>query len=170
MKWGSSVLWLALPLAVGCVTVADFRKVERDVIDIKRAVKVGGKAPPRERLAELAARLDALERRSELLGGRVEVTEHRVDEALREARAARQEAGFVAVGTSRDAADLPGAAPVANSGPARADAALSEELAAYRAARARWSSSDWDDCVDRLGEFLQTYPSSVCRGPLPKRE
>ena len=36
-----------------------------------------------------------------------------------------------------------------------------EELASYKAARSKWSHSDWEACVDRLGEFLQTYPSSV---------
>ena len=55
MKRGYAVLVLALPLVTGCVTVAEFRKVQRDVVDLKRnSVKSGGGAP-RERLAEIAA-------------------------------------------------------------------------------------------------------------------
>jgi tol-pal system protein YbgF len=159
MKRGCAVLVLALPLVTGCVTVADFRKVQRDVVDLKRdAGRTGGEAP-RERLAELAARVDALEQEAELLRGQLEVTEHRVGEAVREARAARQEGATEALG-SGVMAPGDGAAP-ASEGAAGGNAMLSEELAAYKAARSTWSSSDWESCVDRLGEFLQTYPSSV---------
>jgi len=159
MKRGYAALVLALPLVTGCVTVADFRKVQRDVVDLKRDAAKSGGGAPRERLAELAARIDALEQESELLRGRLEVTEHRVAEALREARAARQEGATEAV---ESGATTPGdgAAP-ASEGAAGGNAMLSEELAAYKAARSTWSSSDWEACVDRLGEFLQTYPSSV---------
>jgi tol-pal system protein YbgF len=159
MKWGYAALVLALPLATGCVTVAEFRKVQRDVVDLKRHSQKSGGGAPRERLAELAARIDALEEEYELLRGQLEVTEHRVGEALREARAARQEG---ATGAMESGATAPGdgAAP-ASEGAAGGNAMPSEELAAYKAARSTWSSSDWEACVDRLGEFLQTYPSSV---------
>jgi tol-pal system protein YbgF len=159
MKRGYAALVLALPLLTGCVTVADFRKVQRDVVDLKRNAERSGGGAPRERLAELAARIDALEQESELLRGRLEVTEHRVGEALREARAARQEGATKAVELGA-AAPGDGATP-ASEGAAGGNAMLSEELAAYKAARSTWSSSDWVACVDRLGEFLQTYPSSV---------
>jgi len=159
MNWGYAALVLVLSLATGCVTVAEFRKVQRDVIDLKRSEAPGGGAAPRERLADLTARLDALEQEDELLRGRLEVAEHRASEALREARAARQ-AG--ATGAVDPGAMAPGAGGEPGSeGSAAGNAALTEELAAYKAARAMWSSSDWDACVDRLGEFLQTYPSSV---------
>ncbi len=159
MKRGTAALFLALPLATGCVTVADFRKVQRDVIDLKRNVARSGGAAPRERLAELAARIDALEQENELLRGRLEVAEHRASEAMREARAARQ----AGANQSREPAPgAPGDDSVPASGDATSgDAALSEELAAYKAARATWSNGEWEACVDRLGEFLQTYPSSV---------
>ena len=159
MKRGYAALVLALPLVTGCVTVAEFRKVQRDVVDLKRNTARSGGGAPRERLAEIAARVDALEQEAELLRGRLEVTEHRVGEALREARAARQEGAAEAV---ESGATTPGdgAAP-ASEGAAGGNAMLSEELAAYKAARSTWSSSDWEACVDRLGEFLQTYPSSV---------
>jgi len=159
MKRGYAALVLALPLVTGCVTVAEFRKVQRDVVDLKRDAAKSGGGAPRERLAELAVRIDALEQESELLRGRLEVTEHRVDEALREARAARQEGAAEAV-ESGATAPGDGAGP-ASEGAEGGNAMLSEELAAYKAARSTWSSSDWEACVDRLGEFLQTYPSSV---------
>ena len=159
MKRGYAALVLALPLATGCVTVADFRKVQREVVDLKRDAARSGGGAPRERLAELAARVDALEEEAELLRGRLEVTEHRVGEALREARAARQEGATEAI-ESGATAPGDGAASVSE-GAADGNAMPSEELAAYKAARSTWSSSDWEVCVDRLGEFLQTYPSSV---------
>ena len=159
MKRGYAALVLGLPLLTGCVTVADFRKVERDVVDLKRNAQRGGGGAPRERLAELAARIDALEQETELLRGRLEVTEHRVGEALHEARAARQEG-------ATEALELAGTGPgkaagTGSEGAGGGNTALSEELASYKAARSTWSSSDWVACVDRLGEFLQTYPSSV---------
>jgi tol-pal system protein YbgF len=159
MKRRYAALVLALPLVTGCVTVADFRKVQREVVDLKRNAAQSGGGAPRERLAELAARIDALEQESELLRGRLEVTDHRVAEALREARAARQEGAAEAV---RSGAAGPGEGEEqGGEGAADGNAAISDELAAYRAARSTWSRSEWEVCVDRLGEFLQTYPSSV---------
>jgi tol-pal system protein YbgF len=154
-----AVMALALPLVTGCVTVADFRKVEREVIDLKRDAAQTGGAAPRERVADLAVRLDALEQENETLRGRVEVAEHRSEQALREARAARQEG---AGGSTDLGATAPGEeVEIAGEGANGGNASLSEELAAYKSARSLWSSSDWDSCVDHLGEFLQTYPSSV---------
>jgi tol-pal system protein YbgF len=159
MKRRYAALVLAIPLVTGCVTVADFRKVQRDVVDLKRNAARSGGGAPRERLAELAARVDALEQETEMLSGRLEVVGHRVGEALREARAARQEGATEAV-ESGAARPGEGAGP-GGEGAAGGNAAVSEELAAYKAARSTWSSNDWGPCVDRLGEFLQTYPSSV---------
>jgi len=159
MNRGYVALVLAIPLVTGCVTTADFRKVQRDVIDLKRNAAKGGDGAPRERVADLAVRIDALEQENELLNGRLEVAEHRVDEALREARAARQEG---ATGAVDSGATAPGeGAEPGSEGAGDGNAMLSEELASYKAARSLWSSSDWDACVDRLGEFVQTYPSSV---------
>ena len=92
MKWASTVFLLTLPLLVGCVTVADHRKLQREVIDLKREGANRGGPAPRERMADLAARIDALEQEVEMLSGRLEVSEHRSNEAVREARAARQTA------------------------------------------------------------------------------
>ena len=162
MKWASTVFLLTLPLLVGCVTVADHRKLQREVIDLKREGANRGGPAPRERMADLAARIDALEQEVEMLSGRLEVSEHRSNEAVREARAARQTAatqGFEdATGM---AASPPLAAQAGPDGSPDENIALSEELEAYKVARSKWSSSDWGACVDHLGDFLQTYPSSV---------
>jgi len=159
MNRGTAAIVLALPLLTGCVTVAEFRKVQRDVIDLKRNQAQSGSAAPNERVAELAVRLDALEQQDEQLRGRLEVAEHRASEALREARAARQE---VATGAVAPAAAAPGeGAELGSEGAAGGNTSIAEELAAYKAARSLWSSSEWEACVDRLGEFLQTHPSSV---------
>lgn len=162
MKRGYAALVLGLPLLTGCVTVADFRKVQREVVDLKRNAHRGGGGAPRERLAELAARIDALEQETELLHGRLEVTEHRVGEALREARAARQEGATEALESGAGGtAGAGNGAGTGSEGAGGGNPSLSEELASYKAARSTWSNSDWVACVDRLGEFLQTYPSSV---------
>jgi tol-pal system protein YbgF len=113
-------------------------------------------------MAELADRLDALEQEVEMLSGRLEVAEHRSGQAVQEARAARQTAAAQAVdGAQGMAASPPLAAQAGPDGSSGQNVALSEELGAYKAARSKWSSSDWEACVDRLGEFLQTYPSSA---------
>lgn len=162
MKRAIPIVVLSLPLLSGCVTLAEFRKLEREVVDMKRGRSTAGGDSARARLAELAARMDALETETESLGGRVEVAEHRAGEALSEARSARQEAASQGVGAAGSAAaGMPLAAQAQQDGLAGENIALSEELAAYKAARAKWSSGDWVACVDRLGEFLQTYPSSA---------
>ena len=161
-------------VTTGCVTVAEFRKLERDVIDMKRGGRAGGAAPPRERMAELATRLDALEREMEMLAGRVEVAEHRAGEALEEARSARQDAAMAPVGVPGApgapdggglAAGMAGAEPGTGPSGAAADdpgsMTVSAEVAAYRAGYTEWRTGQWESCIDQFREFLQTYPSSA---------
>jgi tol-pal system protein YbgF len=130
-------------------------------MDLKRASNSGGGAAPRERVADLAARLDALEQNAEMLIGRVEVAEHRADKALQEARAARQQVASGTLGAPDVAEEAAETLPGGLSVPSNAAPALSDQLSAYKAARAKRSNNDWNGCVDRLGEFLQTYPSSA---------
>ncbi len=141
------------PLLVGCVTVAEFRKLERDVRKLESGGAVTG-GEERTRLADLAARLDSIEGETERVNGRLEVAEHRVDQALKEASAARAEASAAAA-----ASESPEAAPPA---PAEgAGGASSREVEAYRAARTAWSEGDAEACIDRFRNFLQTYASST---------
>ena len=148
-------IWMPLTLLVlttGCVTVAEHRKLERQVIDMQRG---RGSGPDPSRVADLAAQLSELEQSIARLEGRFEVAEHSVGQALKEARAARAEAAAVAAG---------GAAVVAGGEPEKqaAEEGVSPvELQAYREAYGLWSSGDSAACVDRFRNFLQTYPSSA---------
>jgi len=144
------------PLLAGCVTVAEFRKLEREVRRLEGGEAVAG-GEERERLADLAARLDSIEIEIKSLNGRLEVAEHRVDEALKEARAARAEASAAAASppTPESQETSP---PASDEGPGGTS---SQELEAYRAARAAWSEGDAEACIDRFRNFLQTYASST---------
>lgn len=149
-------IWIPLVLlstATGCVTIAEHRKLEREVIDMQRARGVG---PDPSRVADLAAQMSALEQSIGRLEGRLEVAEHKVEEALREARAARADAAAASVRGAAAAGD-PGSQDAAE-----ADAGVSpEELQAYHGAYGLWRSGDAGACVDRFRNFLQTYPSSA---------
>jgi tol-pal system protein YbgF len=146
----------ALPLLAGCVTVAEFRKLEREVGSLRSGdAQTGG--DDGARVAELAARLDGIEIELQRLSGRLEVAEHRAEEAVSEARAAREAA---AAGTPPAPEAVP-AADGAAAAPGAPAAAGSTELDAYRDARAAWSRGEADDCIDRFRDFLQTYPSST---------
>ena len=86
---------LASPLA-GCVSVAEYRKLERDVRSMK--TRDGGGSSGREQVADLAARMDSLETELRRLRGQVEVSDHNAASALDEARKARRDAGGAVVG------------------------------------------------------------------------
>jgi tol-pal system protein YbgF len=141
------------PLLVGCVTVAEFRKLEREVRKLERGGAAAG-GEERTRLADLGVRLDRIENEVERLHGRLEVAEHRVGEALKEARAARAEASAAAARPESNEA-----APSAPDEGAGGTSSL--ELEEYRAARAAWSEGDVEGCIDQFRIFLQTYPSST---------
>lgn len=144
-------------MLTGCVTVAEFRKLENEVTDIERAGSTGGLGS-RERLAELASRLEALEQQAERLGGRIEVAEHRAQEALDEARMARQEAAAQPISGLDASAET--ALPGGDFDPS-GSLEVSQEVAAYRDGYAAWRRGEWASCIDRFRDFLQTYPSSA---------
>ncbi|MBW2666345.1 MAG: tol-pal system protein YbgF [Deltaproteobacteria bacterium] len=156
-RWiGALAAMLALLQLGGCVTVAEFRKLEREVTDMKRG---GGptEASRRTRVADLSAQVDSLEAEVRDLGGRLEVLEHRIAEALREAQAARGEvAALVPPDPAADGSDLLDGPPEESGTGANAD-----EIEAYRAAYDAWRSGDSEICVDRFSDFLQTYPASA---------
>jgi tol-pal system protein YbgF len=145
------------PLLAGCATIAEQRKLERRIADLEGGNGTPG-TPGADRLADLAARLDSLDTQIGQLQGRLEVAEHRVDEALSEARAARAEAAQKG-GTAGAAPAAPSAAAPGADEPAGAE--VSAELKAYREARNAWSQGNADACIDRFRSFLQTYPSST---------
>jgi tol-pal system protein YbgF len=149
------VAGLALAVTSACVTPAEFEKVRRDVVDLKRGGGSGRDGA--ERVADLGARLDALESRLEQIEGRLEVSEHKSEEAIVEARAAR-EAASAAPPAPAAGVEPPSATPGDAGAPAAG--AASGELNAYRNAYAEWRKGDAPACIDRFREFLQTYPAS----------
>jgi tol-pal system protein YbgF len=175
-------------VSTGCVTVAEFRKLESEVGQIRRGGGGGG-----ERVADLRAQLDALDRRIAKLEGRVDESRHTADRALEEARRARQEAAGAPPGAPLEGADPEAAASTPESTPAgetgRSAAAAGapegaavaaaapprepsepgesaengasvQEVSAYREAHASYRGGDYDACIDRFRRFLQTYPTS----------
>jgi tol-pal system protein YbgF len=139
---------LASLVSVACVTPAEFRKVQNRVTDLERA---GGRSGDgeRTRIADIGAQLDEMNRRIQELQGRLEVVEHRTQEALDEARAARSDASRPP-SASGETAEV-GSAPAGGS---------SQEVQDYRAAYAEWRADNAAGCIDRFTKFLQTYPSS----------
>ncbi len=144
---GLAVACLGL-LVTACVTPAEFRKVSNRVTDLERS-RGKGVMDDRGRVADLAAKIESLEQSIATLEGRLEVSEHRVTQALEEARAARTDAQGGA------AAILP-----AGEDPTGEDAAVSEEVRLYREAYASWREGRSEACVDQFTKFLQTYAAS----------
>ncbi len=170
-------------LLSGCVTIAEHRKLEREVRSLSR----GGSG---ERVADLGAQLAEIERRLGMIEGRLGDVQHDSERALEEARRAREEAarGGLVPGdptapppayqselapespsdrdTAHSAARVdPAAAAPLPTDPADRDAppvagASAQEVAEYRAAHAAWRSGDLDGCIDQFKRFLQTHPAS----------
>jgi len=158
--WASlGLLALMLSLASGCVSVAEFRKVQRQVIDMQRE---GGRPA---RVADLSTQFDDLKDQIQRLEGRLEVSEHRIEEAMREAKAAREEVAAAAARPEPPpprppAAHAGGEAP-AQPVPSGAPQMASSEVEAYRSAYDAWRSGNSEVCVDQFRNFLQTYPASA---------
>lgn len=134
----------AVALASGCVTVAEFRKLEDRVSEMQRGSSAG---VPRGAVADNAAEVDVLRREIEVLRGRLEVVEKTSADALVDARKARRELA------SRETTEI----EVIES----PTAPLSEEVRAYRDAHASWRAGDHRACIDKFGAFLQSYPDSA---------
>jgi tol-pal system protein YbgF len=148
---------------VGCVTVAEFRKLEREVLTLKqRDTQLGA---GREHLADFGVQLDAIQAQLAELEGRLEVVEHQSSLAVQEARSARREAGEALVRETGEESEASQQAPTEKGEPA-AEGSSSEagnsaqEVSEYRAAYATWREGDSQQCIDRFRSFLQTYPSS----------
>jgi len=148
-----------LPLASGCVTVAEFRKLEREVTDIQRGAEGG--AAGRNRVAELSAQIDDLRVEVQQLEGRLEVSEHGIEEAKREAATARAEAAQAAAAPQIAAPATPAGNPAPGEGAGGAPIAEAGEVEAYRQAYDAWRAGNSQVCVDQFRNFLQTYPASA---------
>jgi tol-pal system protein YbgF len=144
-------LGLLLPGLSACASVAEFRKLEYEVHRLKTRGLPAATGESGGRVADLSAEMEELRDRLARVEGRVEVAEHQSEAALQEARAARQTAAGAAPG-----ALSPLVAPPGTEG----ELSASAELAGYREAYDAWRGDDHEACIDRFGEFLQTYPSS----------
>jgi len=153
-----------LPGLAGCVTVAEFRKLEYEVNKL-RAERTGN-GPQASRVADLNAEVEVLRGQVAALEGRIQESDYRASSALEEAQQARLEAagappaGIAPTGEPLPGAVLPGdpsGGPATSAAPA---GSISQELASYREAYDAWRTDDNEACVDRFGQFLQTYPSS----------
>src|SRR5512134_2797324 len=82
-----AVLLLAgAPALSGCVGLAEFRKLQYEVGQMKAGTGTSG------RIADVSAELDSLREQIAQLEGRMEVSEHQSQQALEEAKAARMAA------------------------------------------------------------------------------
>jgi tol-pal system protein YbgF len=143
----AGLLLAAAPGLSGCVGLAEFRKLQYEVRQMKAGTGSTG------RIADVSAELDALREQIAQLEGRMEVTEHQSQQALEEAKAARM--------TAAQGGVPPGAAspddPMAGLPP---EGSASEEVRSYRAAYDAWRADQHQVCVDRFGQFLQSFPTS----------
>jgi tol-pal system protein YbgF len=148
----AALLLAALPGLAGCVGLAEFRKLQYEVRQMKAGT--GGTG----RIADVSAELDSLREEISQLEGRLEVSEHQAQQALEEAKAARMQAAQQGV---TGMAVPPGAAlpddPGANLPP---EGSASEEIRSYRTAYDAWRANDHQSCIDHFGQFLQSFPTS----------
>ncbi len=163
----STGLWALCALVAcvgltGCVTMAEFRKLEERVVDANRA---GSQGPdPFERIAVLSAEVEELRSEQRRLEGELEVAQKTADDALEEARKARQTLATQSAG----GAAIAGATEVAVIEPEKLtlpsegepESTSSDEVDAYQEALAAWRKNDQKVCIDQFRKFLQTYPSS----------
>jgi tol-pal system protein YbgF len=148
-----AVLLLAsAPGLSGCVGLAEFRKLQYEVRQMKAGTTGSG-----GRIADVSAELDSLREEISQLEGRLEVSEHQSQQALEEAKAARMAAAQGGVGAAAPGGVLPSDDPTAGLSP---EGSASEEVRSYRAAYDAWRANDHQNCIDRFGGFLQSFPTS----------
>ena len=142
-----------LALVTGCVTVPEFRALEREVTDLKGGAGGTG-ALPDSRLAELGSQVSDLEEEVRRLRGAVEEAQHQAEVALEEAQAAR-EAGL---GASSGSPPRGSSSVGPRGGPE--STSLSAEVKGYEAAFRVYRAGEYKQAIDRFRAFLQDYPSS----------
>jgi tol-pal system protein YbgF len=158
--------------AAGCATQGDLLKLEERVLDAQRAQKP--RSDPFERIAALSAELETLREEQRRLEGELDVTRKTAEDALVEAKKARQMlatqsaagGGVPAVGAVGAAASVGAAAAGGEAGdstgaPDDEAGTSSAEVVAYQEALAAWRGNDQKACIDLFRKFLQAYPNSV---------
>ncbi len=148
---GAAFAWLLC----ACVTVPEFRALEREVAGLKSRGRPDAPADA-ARLADLGAGLDRLEREVAELRGQLE-------EADRNATLAREELAEVRelLGGVRETPVASRSAPGPRlAAPAVPGGRASEELRAYETAFRFYRAADYEAAIDHFGNFLQNYPAS----------
>ena len=146
-------VWLASAMLLsGCVTVPEFRALEREVADLKAGQGGGGGVAPNARLAELGSDVQELQGEVDQLRGELEEAQHLAQRALDEAAAAREIGG----GAARTVPP----AGVSTAGSRAAPGSLSDEVRAYEEAFRLYRNEEYAPAIDRFKAFLQTDPSS----------
>lgn len=148
---------MGIALLCGCVTVPEFRALEREVAQLKR-----GGAPASDdsasRVADLGEEVARLREEVAQLRGAVEEATFRAEEALQAAR----DSGSAPVSPSvperaQGAAPGPPAPTGAGAAPSMP---LTEEVGAYDEAFRLYRVRDYEGAIDRFQAFLQNYPTS----------
>ncbi len=154
-------LALACALAAGCASVAEQRKLEYEVNKMRTGT---GPQDPARRIAELSSELEKLRADLAEVRGRMEVAEHTAQQALEEAKSAREHVAQAEVQAAPAATGEGGDAEAGDAAAGGAETSgegtASEELSLYREAYDAWRTNDLAACVDRFGRFLQSFPSS----------
>ena len=140
---------LGLALLAGCVSVPEFRELEREVVQLQR----GGPGGGGERLAELGREVAELRDELNRLQGEVEEARHAAKQAMAEARRLRPAAGAIAASEDVAPAQSGGAAKLLVG-------SLSEEDRSYEQAFALYRKREYAAAIDRFEAFLQTHASS----------
>jgi len=154
--WARVAVVFLAPCLFACVTQGDFRKLEERVLD--QGQRSATRPNPSKQIAQLSAEVDALREQQRKLSGELEVAQKKADQALEEARKARQQLAAQSAGL---AATQGGAAEIAaDDFPAEGSGVSSEEVAAYQRALEAWRGDDQKLCIDRFRNFLQAYPQS----------
>ncbi len=130
-------LLVCAPMLWGCATVAEFRKLEHQVAVLQGARGPGGHDT--QQVADLTLEIEELRAVVAQLEGRVDLAQHQAQEALSEARSARQAASGASLGTRSTPDPGGGVATGANplEGVSRGSAPAAE-IEAYREAYASW--------------------------------
>lgn len=150
----------------GCVTQGDFLRLREQVAEYH--ANQGNEPDPFERIAQLSAKVDALDQQVRDLQGELELARKEAADALLEVqrtRSALAEGG--AAGAAQEAAaeaTAAGSSEDAQGGLAAgaidAGASPDQELAGYQQALEAWRQDDFDGCIERFTSFLQSHPTS----------
>jgi tol-pal system protein YbgF len=161
-RLAGACLLACAPVLWGCVTVAEFRKLEHEVAVLQGARGPGGHET--QQVADLTLEIEELREAVGRLEGRIDLAQHQAQEALSEARSARKAASG-GPGTGGPAGGSSSVQPESGEGGDPLEgvsrgSAPAAEIEAYREAYASWRGGDTRGCIDRFQQFLQTYPSS----------